>query len=257
MAYTGPNSVIANLSVEIETAASKYGELAGRLAAADGDREAALTAYVQTSDNAEVVKLREGIAKLNAKLQELAEKNVVSETLSEDEKAKLTVEVATLKEQVSKGQKAVSAVLASFDTDKEGVEKWLEEFKENDPTRSRKGRAVGSTGSSLPRVNVLVTVQGGELFKEPVQFESFAPACAKLKFPVKDMQEAFAAAAGVKHEDIKSVDKPVTFTVQPRENGAVYTVSTTPKAVGTPGRKKATDNAAPAATEGETEKAAV
>lgn len=247
MAYTGPNSVIANLSVEIETAATHYGEIAARLAAAEGDREAALTAFMQTSDDAEVVKLREGIAKLNEKLRQKAEASVKSESLSDDEKAKLTVEAATLKEQVAKGQKAVGAVLASFDTDKEGVEKWLEAFKENDPTRSRKGRTVGTTGSTLPRVNVLVTVQGGELFKEPTTFESFAPACQKLKFPVVEMQKAFAAAAGVKHEDIKSVDRPVEFTVQPHENGAVYTVKTTPKAVSKPGRKPADAAPEPAA----------
>lgn len=233
MAYSGPNVVIANLSEEIEKAASQYGEISARLAAAEGDKETALKTYMSTSEDAEAVKLREAIAKLNDKLKALAESKVVTDDLSDEDKAKLTVEAATLKEQVTKGQKAVVAVLGSFNVDAEGVNAWLEDFKSR---QGKRGKTVGTTGSTLPRVNVNVTIEGGN-FTEPQHFESFAPACQKLKFPVKDMQEAFAKAAGVAHEDIKSVNKPVTFTIKPHEAGAEYTVKTTPKEVKKAGRK--------------------
>lgn len=262
MAYTGPNTVIANLSTEIEAAAVAYGEIAGRLAAADGDRAAALKAFIETSVDAEVVKMREAIAKLNERLHAKAEESVKSETLSDEDKAKLTVEASTLKEQVQKGQKAVTAVLAGFDTDREGVEKWLAEFKERDSTRKSRTLGAGQTGSTLPRVNVRVTVSGGA-FTTPETFETFAAVAQKLKTEVKDLQVAFANAAGVKHEDIKTVDKPVTFTFKPQENGAEYTLATTPKEVKKSGRAAANANkavhssaAGAAVTVAEAEKAA-
>lgn len=236
MAYTGPNTIVANLTVEIESAASRYAEINGRLAAADGDKDKAREAWIKDSTDPDAVKIREGIAKLIAKIEALAEERVVVETLSDDDKAKLSVEAATLKEQVTKGQKAVGLVLASVPTDVEGVNAWLKDFKEKDATRSKRGRTVGTPGSALPRVNVNVTITGGN-FTEPQKFDSFAPACQKLKFPVKDMQEAFAKAAGVAHEDIKDVKVPVTFTIKPHENGAEYTVETSPKETKKPGRK--------------------
>lgn len=230
MTYAGPNAPVANLAPEIEHAASQYSEVAGKLAAADGDVEKAYDAWKQ-SDDAEAVKIREAIAKLTAKLDEAAKKNVKVETLSDEEKAKLNVEATALKEKVAKGLKAVGMILASFDVDKEGVEAWVKEFSENNPTRSKRGRAVGSVGSSLPRMRAEVTIQGGELFAEPTKFDSMGKVAAALGGDVelKDLQLAFAEKAGVEHDKISSVKTPVTFTFKVHENGATYTLTTHPK----------------------------
>jgi len=228
MPYTGPNAPVANLSPEIEHAASQYAEVAGKLAAADGDVEKAYEAW-KNSDDAEAVKIREAIAKLQAKLDESAKKNVKVESLSDEEKAKLNVEAASLKEKVTKGLKAVSMILASFEVDKEGVENWVKEFSDSNPTRSKRGRAVGSTGSTLPRMRAEVTIQGGELFPQPEKFDSMGKVASALSVELKDIQLAFAEAAGVEHDKISSVKTPVTFTFKVHENGATYTLTTHPK----------------------------
>lgn len=228
MTYTGPNAPVANLAPEIVSAAQSYAEVTGKLAAADGDVEKAYDAWKQ-GDDPEAVKIREAIAKLEAKLNESAKKNVKVETLSDEDKAKLTAEQNVLKEKVTKGLKAVSMILASFEVDKEGVEAWVKEFSETNPTRGKRGRAVGSVGSSLPRMRAEVTITGGELFPVPTKFESMGKVASALSVELKDLQLAFAAEAKVEHDKISSVKTPVTFTFKVHENGATYTLTTHPK----------------------------
>lgn len=228
MVYSGSNAPVANLAPEIEAAAAQYGIVAGQLAAADGDVEAAYNAW-KAGDAPEAVKIREAIAKLTAKLDEAAKANVKVETLSDEAKAKLTVEADALKAQVQNGLKAVNSILAGWDVDKDAVQEWLKEFAERNPARGKRGRQPGSVGSTGPRMRATVTVQGGELWPEPTTLDSMGKVANALKVETKAIQEAFASAAGVELDKISSVKTEVTFEFKVHENGAVYTMTTHPK----------------------------
>jgi hypothetical protein len=53
------------------------------------------------------------------------------------------------------------------------------------------------------------------------------------------MQKLFAEAAGVKHEEIKNVKKPVEFKVTPPGSQVEWIVQTEPKERAKPGPRKA------------------
>jgi hypothetical protein len=229
--YSGPDLMSAQLLEAYEVIASDYTNVATRLQAAEGDRDKALNHWVENSDDPQAVEIRDAIARATKRLQELAEEAVVSETLSESEKEALKTEASELKKKVRHSRDAILSVAETFGTDPEGVKTALNEI--GDPTKSARGRTAGTTGSSLPRVSVNITVTGGN-FDKPMQYDSFSKMANTINAgadeAVKELQLAFAAAAGVDHADISSVKEPVTFEFTPEGSTAVYTVATTPKA---------------------------
>lgn len=221
----------------LSDAVSSFKECDAKLAAADGDKEKAVTGYIESSSDSEIVQRREMIAKMNAELIELAEKAVADSQLSDEEKAALTTERDALSKTITNGRKAIIQTADSFAAviSKDAVLKVLEEM--GDPTKSNRGRKPGATGSSLPRANVIITVNGGNL--KDLKFENFSSCAAKINpssdNPAKDLLEAFAKAAGVEFDNVKTVDKPVEFNFQPDPNGSVYVISTVPKPRQKPG----------------------
>lgn len=235
--YAGVDSTLGLVLDKHAEQAKLYEDISARLKAADGDRAAALAAYVQTSDDPEVVKLRKAIEAANAKLQSLAEKNVVSESLSEDDKNKLKAEQEELKSQFRDGRKAILSIAetmkAMIDVDK--VKAALEEI--GDPTRSGRGRKVGDTGSNLPKASATLVVKNAN---DTWTVQTFGEAAKLMSIPVEKLQKVFAKAAKVEHADIASVTTPQTFTVnaeslEDSEYKQTFSVSTTPKARKKPG----------------------
>lgn len=248
--YNGPHPIAGTLFEQIETKVKEYEVISGRLAAADGDVEKAYSAYIDSSDDAGAVKLRAVIEKATAQLRELAEKNVKVETLSDEEKAKLTTEANLIRTNVADSLKAIEAVNKSIPADVEGVDSAIKAFRANDPTRAKKGRPVGSanTGSNSPRTYVDILIVGGNItVEEPRPFATFSALASFFKCEVLDLQKAFADAAKVELENVSGVDVPVSFSFQPHPNGATYSVMTTPKQRKKPGKKSATEAAAEAA----------
>src|SRR5216110_826588 len=86
---------------------SAFKAVDSRLAAVEGDRDKAIKAWIESSDDPDAVKLREAIAEANRRLKLLAESSVQSEDLSEDDKAKLKAEHATLKDKVRAGTRGL------------------------------------------------------------------------------------------------------------------------------------------------------
>lgn len=220
--------------------ASHLETLAARLKAADGDRAAALEAFINTTDDSEIVKLRNAIATAQEKMNALAEKKVVSENLSDDDKAKLTTEMAEVRENFKTGRKAILSVMETMKAtvNVEAVKQALDEI--GDPTKGGRGRKVGSTGSSLPKASVSLTLTSSENDKDSWQFDTFSAAAKHLELGadgVKQLQEAYAKAAGVNHSEISSVSKPVEFTVNSglKNSKAIWTVKTQPKERKKPG----------------------
>lgn len=232
--YDGIDTVSKAMLDKLNETTTKYSSLSTQLQAADGDREAALKGWMDTSDNAQAAKLRTTIQNAMAKLRELAENNVESVTLSDEDKTKLQVEMDELKGQIKAGFDVVGNLIKNLSPDPEGVQSALDTIE--NPVKSNRGRKPGSSGSSLPRVSATVTVTGGNL-KDEV-YDSFSKVALALNSEVKDLQLAFAEAAGVEHKDIKSVNKSVTFQFTPSHpNASTYTLVTTPKAKAKPGPK--------------------
>jgi len=228
MGYENTGSVASQLLEKYEEVVNEYKELNGKLEAADGNRDAALKAWVETSDDAQAVKLRTTIENATKRLNELAEKSVEEVKLSDEEKAKLVTLLESKKEEIKKGKRTVKEVSGMLGDEDEHTAAMAALEAIGDPSGSNRGRKPGDVGSSLPRVSVIATLTGGN-FENPQVFDSFSPMSKMLNVDVKDIQLAFAEAAGVSHEEIKNVKKPVDFTFQAHENGPTYSISTKPK----------------------------
>lgn len=236
--YTGTNITVPKFFEILEGHQNEYAALAAELAAAGGNVDRARTEWLETTDDTEVVKLRAAIKAAEEKLAAKAAAAVAELNLSEDEATAKKEQLKELRTQIRKGRELIIEMAEQLSDDVEGVKAALENYP--DVTRTGKvGRPAGSGagGSALPRVSVDITVHGGAL--EGKTFEAFSFLAKALKTEVKDLQLAFASAAGVDHKDIADVKRPVEFKIQPVEDGPVYTVSTTPKQNKKPGPKAA------------------
>lgn len=226
MIYTGEVEPFKSLFVVHEGNVNKYKELQSKLAASEGDRETAVTNWMESSDDQQAVKIREQVEKLNQRLRDLAEKNVVSEELSEDAKAALNTELETLKQSIKDGSTALTKASEFFASEKDNVLKALEEI--GNPAVGRRGRAPGSAGSNLPRASVHISITGGKYTDTaPLKYDTFSAAATGLNAEVRDLLEAFAKAANVELNDVKTVKTPQKFDVQVGDT--LYHFATTPK----------------------------
>lgn len=241
--YQGSDTVSAQLLEKYEQAVNEYKTLSGQLEAADGNRDAAIEAWEDTSEDPQAVKLRTQIENAKNKLRELAEKNVEEVVLSVEDRTKLEAELESKKDEIRKGKKTIREVSDMLGNDVKNVLKALEEI--GDPTAGARGRKPGDAGSSLPRVSVIATLTGGN-FPDGKVYDSFSPMAKDLSVDVADLQKEFAKAAGVAHEEIKTVKKPVTFEFQAHENGSTYIIETKPKP-----RKPRSDAAVPTVLNGD------
>lgn len=237
--YTEVDRTLGPVLNEHAKEAAAFIALESRIKAAEGDRAAALKAYITSSDDTDVKKLRGVIEQAQAKLHALAEKNVVSEKLSDEDKQKLVTELDTVKSNFRDGRKAILSIAETMKAivNMEAVNTALEEI--GDPTKSGRGRKVGSTGSNLPKASAVLTLTSSENGKDSWTFQTFGEAAKHLnlgKDGVEVLQKEFAKAAGVQHNEIASVDKPQSFTVGPfAPSKAIWTVKTQPKQRKRPG----------------------
>jgi hypothetical protein len=250
-AYNGPDIVSKTMLDKLNETVNNYNNLSAKVAAADGDKDTALKAWMESADNAQAQRYRDQIAAATTKLRNLAEQNVETVELSEDDRTNLEKELDELKGKIKSGFSVMDNLIQNMSEDPDGVKAALETI--GNPTKSNRGRKPGSSGSSLPRVSAVITVNGGEL--ENAVYDSFSKVANIFNCEVKDLQLAFAAAAGVKHEDIKTVDKPVEFQFQPNENGSVYTLKTQPKDRKKPGPRSSASEPEKTEEESDTEAA--
>lgn len=233
--YEGPDPVSKVMLDQLAGLCTNYTNIQTKLAAADGDKEAALTSWMDTAENTQADRLRKQIETARAKLRALAEENVTFEEWSEEDKTRATTEMDDLKTKIKAGFEVARNLVDTLSTDPEGVKAALETIE--NPVKTNRGRKPGGSGSALPRASVNIEITGGTFSEEgtPNEFDSFSRAALALGCDVKDLQVAFANAAGVKHEDIKSVSKPVEFTFKLTENGTDYLLKTSPKIRQKPG----------------------
>lgn len=238
--YEGPDVVSKAMLDQLNSITQDYSSVDMKIKAAEGDREAALTNWIETTDNAQALKLKTTIENATKRLREMAESNVESQELSEDDKTKLNTHLDELKGQIKAAFDVIKNLIKSLSVDPEGVQAALDSI--DNPVQSNRGRKPGSAGSSLPRVSAMVTISGGNFDNPDMvnEFDSFSKVATVLGTEVKDLQLAFAKAAGVEHQDIKTVNKPVEFQFNSGQpNATTYTLKTTPKERQKPGPRTA------------------
>lgn len=223
--YQGPDETAAGVLLTLEKHVVDYKKLKSELDAADGNRDAALQNYVENSEDAQAVKLREQIANATKRLNDLAEKNVQEIKLSDEDRAKVNTELEFHEGKINASWATAKKVANLLEIDEAGVLAALEKI--GNPTKGTRGRPVGSKGASVPRASVNIVVNGGT-FKDQ-QFDTFSAMSKALNCDVEYLSKEFAVAAGVDYQDISSVDSDQTFQVQPKEDGPKYSVKTTPK----------------------------
>lgn len=235
--YEGSNTTVTQLFDILENDSASYKDMQAKLAAADGDVDKARSAWLESTDNAQVAKLKAAIVAAQEKLAALAEQNVSVSEMSEDDRKKLEESVKAMRTRVRDGRNLILDLAKQLNNDVEGVQKALDSYP--DVTRGRAVSTGGAkTGSTLPRVSVDITVTGGNFTEDkPGTYKSFSFLAKDLHTDVESLQKAFAEAAGVEHSEISGVKRDIDFKFQATEGGSTFHIFTTPKKNEKPGPK--------------------
>jgi hypothetical protein len=236
--YEGPDNFSAKFLLRLQNFITSHNDINSRLIAADGDREAAIKNFIDTSDDEKMSDLRAQLKALQDSIRDYANASVKTEDLSDDDKAKMREELKTLREKVSKGAEVARDAFEMNEIDLEGGQAAVAKMLEMMP-KAKRGKAKGEKGSDLPRAYCKLKVFGGNLSADGIEFDNFSRMGTKMNIDVAELQKAFAAAGNVAWEDIKTIDRPLEFKFTPAGTETEYTVHTTPTA--RPGRKKASD----------------
>lgn len=232
--YEGPDSFSAKFLLKLQSFITEFNGTNSRLIAADGDRDAAIKNFVETSDDEKMVALRAQLEEIKTAIRAHAEESVKTETLTDEVKASMREELKVLREKVAKGAEVARNAFEMNEVDFEAGSIAVDKLLESMPKQKR-GKAKGSTGSTSPRAYCNLTVFGGNLGTDGVHFDNFSRFATKFNCEAEDVQRAFAKAGGVEWEDIKTIDRPLEFTFTPNGSDVEYTIKTTPTA--RPGRK--------------------
>lgn len=221
---------------------SAYKAVDSRLAAIDGDKDKAVKAWMESSDDESAVKLREVIAEATSRLKTLAETSITTEELSPEEVEKLKTEHGTLKEKVRAGNRGMTKLAEVLGVD---ISEKLKEM--GDPTARAVSSGNASTGSGLPRASVNVTVYKQHDPDTKWTFENLSGAANHIDIPIEELQKLYANAGGVAHEEIKKIktDQEFTYHNTAIANASVWVIKTSPKETAPRGRQAVNKPAAP------------
>jgi len=220
--YTGPDTTSSKLIAAMESQITEYNAQLAKLEAASGDKDKAIAAFIASTEDEEIAKLRAAVAQATERMRAKAATLVSTETLSDEAKAKLIEELKTLRKDVNDKRSAVEMINETLAIDKEGVSKALESIP------ALRHIPTGTSGATGPRVRAFVTVTGGN-FTTPQKYDGLSKAAQALQGETSDLQKAYAQAAGVEVANITKVDTSLTFEYTPRAGGVTYQVHTQPK----------------------------
>lgn len=238
MSYTGSNPMAAAAFEMLEQLIGTWTDNAAKLAAAKGDRDAALLAWSKSSDNPRAVELREVITKARAEMRQLAEENVPNVTLDESDVSKLNTVQETTKTQIRAGFAQAAKILDFMPMDAEGVKTYLAGL--TDPTKGTRKASAGGTGHSGPRASAYVWVthetngpvapgKGTHDDKHTDAFKSFSWAAKAVSVSTEDLVKAYAEAAGVEYDKVADIDTAQEFEFTAKGGQAKWTIRTEPK----------------------------
>lgn len=197
--------------------------LASRVEAAEGNREAALIAWMEGSTDPDAVAIREAIERAKAKLKTLADANVPESEVSPEEKIKLKAELEVSTKTLKAASRALRNLGEQFGLD---VTEKLQAM--GDPFLPK---ATTGTGSSLPRPSVWVeTVKDGNE-KSRQRFDNLSGAANHMDIPLEELGKLYAKVAGVNYEEISKVREQQEFEWKNTalKDAPLWTIKTTPK----------------------------
>jgi len=201
----------------------KYNLVLAQVQAAEGDRDAAIQAWMDGSEDEEATAIRNAIKQAEAKLRSLAEVAVGDDEVTPEEKAKLRTELETTEKKLKSASRALRNLAEPFDID---VNPILQ--KMGDPFLPKQSTG---TGSGLPRPSVYVKCTKDGDPQRSMTFENLSGAAKAMDIPVEELGKLYAKAAGVPYEEIARVKTQTTFTWKndALKNGPEWIVETTPK----------------------------
>jgi flavin-binding protein dodecin len=200
-----------------------YRSLEAQVAAAEGDRDAAVRAWMDNSSDEEAKAIRDAIERATNKLRTLAEAAVGDTKVSDEEKARLKVQLEAAAKKAKASSRGLRGLAEPFDLD---VTPKLRSLGDPFLPAEKTG-----TGSTLPRTSVYVqTIRNGDP-KRSMTFENMSGAAKHIDLPIEELGKLYAQAAGVPYEDISKVKEQLEFTYQNDQlkDAPVWTIKTTPK----------------------------
>lgn len=217
----------------------QYNLLASQVAAAEGDRDAAVKAWMDGSSDPEAVAIRQAIANAEAKLRSMADVAVGDSQVSEEEKTRLKQQLETLTKKVKSSTRGLRGLAEPFGI---SVDDKLRDL--GDPFA--KAAPTGS-GSTLPRPSVYVECMRNGKPDQVMTFPNLSQAASHMDIPLEDLGKLYASAAGVPYEEVSKVKTVTNFEWTHGTNGNVWTIKTTPKESA---RGREAVSKAPAASDG-------
>jgi hypothetical protein len=160
--YEGPDMFSGKFLLRLHGFITEFNNTNQRLIAADGDRNAAVKNFIETSDDEVMTALRAELKSLQEKIQAHADASVKTETFTDEQKAAMKEELKTLREKVAKGSEVARDAFEMNEVDVEAGHAAVAKMLELMPAVKR-GKAKGTTGSSLPRAYCKLNVSGGAL----------------------------------------------------------------------------------------------
>jgi hypothetical protein len=199
-----------------------YTLLDSQVKAAEGDRNAAVKAWMDSSTDEEAVAIREAVARATEKLRTLAEAAVGDTQVSDQEKARLKTQRDEVEKALKAGSRALRNLAEPFGID---VTERLKAL--GDPFLPKQSTG---TGSSAPRPSVYVRVTKNNDPLKTQTFENLSSAAKFMELDVQDLGKLYAEA-GVPYEEISKVKEQKEFTWQNSnlKDAPHWSIQTTPK----------------------------
>jgi hypothetical protein len=211
---------------------AEFKSLEAQLAAAEGDKDSAVTAFMESSDDDQAVRIRERLAELaaqqeslRAKFREYADSHVHVQELDADSKAKLASQLTDARKEVKNSLKAfeiLTSTLAQPELDAAMVE-YLKDHP--DPTAKR----APNTGASLPKYPCTIDITVSTKPETVIRKENISTAAPFVGLNVRQLGEEIAKAGGVEYANLSTLHETVELDIPGGQPEVTYHLVVTPK----------------------------
>lgn len=207
----------------IEQNIAQYNAVSAQLAAAEGDRDAAIQSWMDSANDGDAAALRNVIKEATERLRTLAEAAVGDTSVSEEEKARIKTAKDEAEKRLRASSKAVRGLADPFNLDVTPILRRL-----GDPFTPK---AATGTGSSLPRPSVYVKCMRNHDPKQTMTFDTLGAAAKHMDYDLEQLGRQYAKVGGKPYEEVAKIDHVVTFEWQnPNLKDAKHwTIEITPK----------------------------
>lgn len=214
---------LAPLFTAIEANVATYQSVSAQLSAAEGDRDAAVQSWMDSTSDADAVALREAIQQAQTRLKTMAEAAVGDTQTTPEEKARIKTAKEEAEKKLRASSKAVRGLAEPFNLDVTPILRKL-----NDPFVPK---ASTGTGSSLPRPSVYVKCMRNHEPKQTMAFENLSGAAKHMDYDLEALGRQYASVAGKPYEEVSKVDTVQEFewTNPNLKDAPHWTITITPK----------------------------